>query len=52
VATTARVVNATTTAVPARTTVPTTRPTIQPGFGPLIALIGLGIVAFHIVRKR
>jgi PGF-CTERM protein len=39
-----------TTAVP--TTVPTPKPTTQPGFGALIALIGLGAVAFLVVRKH
>ena len=39
-----------TTAVP--TTVPTAKPTTQPGFGALIALIGLGAVAFLVVRKH
>ena len=39
-----------TTAVP--TTVPTAKPTTQPGFGALIALIGLGVVAFLVVRKH
>jgi PGF-CTERM protein len=34
------------------TTVPTTVPTTTPGFGALIALIGLGAVAFLIVRKH
>jgi len=35
-----------------KTTVPTTKPTTQPGFGALIALIGLGAVAFLVVRKH
>lgn len=34
------------------TTVPTAKPTTQPGFGALIALIGLGAVAFLVVRKH
>jgi len=34
------------------TTVPTTVPTTTPGFGALVALIGLGAVAFLIVRKH
>jgi trimeric autotransporter adhesin len=34
------------------TTVPTTKPTTQPGFGALIAVIGLGAVAFLVVRKH
>ncbi|MEI7435075.1 MAG: PGF-CTERM sorting domain-containing protein, partial [Methanomicrobiales archaeon] len=40
-----------TTIVP-KTTVPTAKPTTQPGFGALIALIGLGAVAFLVVRKH
>jgi PGF-CTERM protein len=39
-----------TTAVP--TTAPTAKATTQPGFGALIALIGLGAVAFLVVRKH
>ncbi len=34
------------------TTVPTAKPTTQPGFGALIAVIGLGAVAFLVVRKH
>jgi len=34
------------------TTVPTAKPTTTPGFGALVALIGLGAVAFLIVRKH
>ena len=34
------------------TTVPTATPTTTPGFGALVALIGLGAVAFLIVRKH
>jgi PGF-CTERM protein len=34
------------------TTVPTVVPTTTPGFGALVALIGLGAVAFLIVRKH
>ena len=34
------------------TTVPTTKPTTQPGFGALVALVGLGAVAFLVVRKQ
>ena len=50
VATTAPVNTAPPTAPP--TTVPTAKPTTQPGFGALIALIGLGAVAFLVVRKH
>ncbi|MCU0631067.1 MAG: DUF3821 domain-containing protein [Methanoregulaceae archaeon] len=41
-----------TTTIPARATVPTTRPTIQPGFGIFSAMIGLVVVALHIIRKQ
>jgi PGF-CTERM protein len=34
------------------TTIPTTVPTTTPGFGALIALVGLGAVAFLVVRKH
>jgi len=47
------VVNTTTTTIlPAMTTVPTPRPTVQPGFGVLVALLGIGVAAFHIVRRH
>jgi len=52
VVTTAPVVTAVTTAPVPVTTVPTAKPTTQPGFGALIALIGLGAVAFLVVRKH
>jgi PGF-CTERM protein len=42
----------TTTAAPVMTTVPTPTPTKSPGFGALIALIGLGAVAFVVVRRH
>jgi len=42
----------TTTAIPPRATVPTTRPTIQPGLDALITIIGLGVVASHVRRKN
>jgi len=38
--------------IPDRTTDPTPRPTVQPGFGVLVALLGIGVSAFHIVRRR
>ena len=49
---TPQVINITTTVLPARTTPPATRPTAQPGFGAVIALISLGMVAFHVVREH
>jgi len=52
VVTTAPVVTAVTTAPVPVTTVPTAKPTTQPGFGALVALIGLGAVAFLVVRKH
>jgi PGF-CTERM protein len=52
VVTTAPVVSAVTTAPVPVTTVPTAKPTTQPGFGALVALIGLGAVAFLVVRKH
>ena len=52
VITSSPVIIATTTVIPAKNTVPTTRPTIQPGFGALVTLISLGIAAFHVVRKH
>lgn len=42
----------TTHVIPHRTTAPTARPTVQPGFGALFALVGLGIVGFHEGRKH
>ncbi len=48
VVTTVPVTNVTT--IP--TTIPTTVPTTTPGFGALIALVGLGAVAFLVVRKH
>jgi hypothetical protein len=46
-------VNATTTTIlPAGTTVPTPRPTVQPGLDALITIIGLGVVASHVGRKH
>ncbi len=44
--------NVTVVVVVPKTTVPTAKPTTQPGFGALIALIGLGAVAFLVVRKH
>jgi PGF-CTERM protein len=44
--------NVTVVVVVPKTTVPTTKPTTQPGFGALIALVGLGAVAFLVVRKH
>jgi len=52
VTTTPQVINITTTVLPARTTSPATRPTAQPGFGAVIALISLGMAAFHVVREH
>ena len=52
VVTTAPVTTAPATTAPAKTTVPTTKPTTQPGFGALVALVGLGAVAFLVVRKH
>ncbi len=50
--TTAPATNAATSVIPVRTTVvPTARPTIQPGFNSLVALIGLGVVVGYLVRK-
>ena len=51
VVTTAPVVTAPPTVVPVTTATPTKAPT-QPGFGALIALIGLGAVALLVVRKH
>jgi len=51
VVTTAPVVTAPPTTVPVTTATPTKAPT-QPGFGALIALIGLGAVALLVVRKH
>jgi trimeric autotransporter adhesin len=47
----APVTNVTTTVLPLTTTVPTARPTIQPGFGAIFTMIGLGVVAYYVVRK-
>ncbi|NLD56938.1 MAG: PGF-CTERM sorting domain-containing protein, partial [Methanomicrobiales archaeon] len=55
VVTTAPAVTTAATAVPTTvaTAVPTTVPTTQsPGYGALIALIGLGAVAFIVVRRH
>jgi trimeric autotransporter adhesin len=52
VVTTAPVVTSAPATVVPVTTVPTAKPTTQPGFGALIALIGLGAVAFLVVRKH
>ena len=49
--TTAQVINVTSTVLPTRTTIPTTRPTIQSGFDTMVAFLGLGAVIFHIVLK-
>jgi PGF-CTERM protein len=43
---------ATTSATTVATTVPTTVPTTTPGFGALVALVGIGAVAFLVVRKH
>ncbi len=51
VVTTAPVTAVPTTALPVTTATPTKAPT-QPGFGALIALIGLGAVALLVVRKH
>jgi PGF-CTERM protein len=40
------------TTVPTTTATPTPTPTASPGFGALIALVGLGCVAFLVVRKQ
>ncbi|NVO66658.1 MEMAR_RS02690 family S-layer glycoprotein [Methanofollis tationis] len=50
-ATTAPVTTAPATTVPA-TTAPATTPVSQPGFGALISLIGLGAVAFLVMRRN
>ena len=51
VATSAPAVLRTAMITPVRTTAQTSRPTIQPGFCALVALIGLFVAAFHLVRK-
>jgi len=52
VPTTAPATEVTTAATTIPTTAPTAAPTTTPGFGALIALVGLGAVAFLIVRKN
>src|SRR5690606_16378622 len=52
VVTTVPTTRMTTVATTVPTTAPTTAPTTTPGFGALVALIGLGAVAFLIVRKH
>jgi hypothetical protein len=52
VITTPPVINVKTTELPGRTTSPTTRPTAQPGFSAVIALVSLAMVAVQVVRKK